>query len=203
MCRDARQTHFSLDTTVVIGPGLGTSDASIDAVKHALHSHNPLVIDADALNLIAQQPALRQLCQYRNQLSTLLTPHPLEAARLLECGVETIQADRINAARKLAQDYSAVVILKGSGSIIAHPNGDIVVNPTGNPALATAGTGDVLAGLCGSLLAQHKMIWQAALAATYLHGAAADSLVARGIGPVGLCAGELLVEIRGQINSAH
>jgi NAD(P)H-hydrate repair Nnr-like enzyme with NAD(P)H-hydrate dehydratase domain len=93
-----------------------------------------------------------------------------------------------------------VVILKGSGSIIAHPDGRIVINPTGNAGLATGGTGDVLAGACGALIAQHGDIWQAALAATYLHGAAADALVERGVGPVGLTAGEVLHAMRDELN---
>jgi hydroxyethylthiazole kinase-like uncharacterized protein yjeF len=201
MCRAAQQTQFGSDSVVVIGPGLGQSSGSADLVSSTLLNKSPLVIDADALNLLAKQPALRALCNSRDPLSTLLTPHPLEAARLLGCSVDLVQADRICAARRLAQQYSAVVILKGSGSIIAHPNGTIVINPTGNAGLATGGTGDVLAGVCGSLIAQHENIWEAALAATWLHGAAADALVAKGIGPVGLCAGELLAEVRKILNS--
>jgi len=141
------------------------------------------------------------LCNGRDQATTVLTPHPLEAARLLGCSVELVQADRIDAAKKLARRYSSVVILKGSGTIIAQPDGRIVINPTGNASLATGGTGDVLAGACGAFIAQHRDIWQAALAATYLHGAAADNLVQRGTGPVGLSAGELIVEIRHQLNA--
>ncbi|PRC91655.1 NAD(P)H-hydrate dehydratase [Solimicrobium silvestre] len=201
MCRPAQQVQFNPDTVVVIGPGLGNSIASFDLVSRALLSTSPLIIDADALNLMAQQPALHALCNGRDKLSTLLTPHPLEAARLLGCSVEIIQADRISAAKKLARQYSSVVILKGSGSIIAHPDGNMVINPTGNAGLASGGTGDVLGGVCGALMAQHKNMWQAALAATYLHGTAADSLVALGIGPIGLCASELLVEIRKQLNT--
>lgn len=129
-----------------------------------------------------------------------MTPHPLEAARLLACSAEIIQADRLQAAATLAKKLQAVVILKGSGSVIAHPDGALVINSTGNPALATAGSGDVLSGLCGALLAQHWPLWEAALAAPYLHGAAADELVAQGTGPTGLTAGELLPVIRAGLN---
>ena len=84
--------------------------------------------------------------------------------------------------------------------MIAHPDGRLVINSTGNPALATAGSGDVLAGLCGALLAQHWPLWEAALAAPFIHGAAADQLVNQGIGPIGLSAGELLAVIRSELN---
>lgn len=201
MCSLALQLNLKADQVVVIGPGLGNSIASFELVSRALLATNLLVVDADALNLMAQQPALIALCNGRDPATTLLTPHPLEAARLLACTVEQIQADRIGAAKKLARRFSSVVILKGSGSIIARPDGHIVINPTGNAALATGGTGDVLSGACGGLIAQHRDVWQAALAATYLHGASADALVARGIGPVGLSAGELIPEIRHQLNA--
>ena len=202
MCRQAHNVALTADTAVVIGPGLGNAIGSFDLLSQALPSNCPLVIDADALNLMAQQPALHALCSGRGDVPTLLTPHPLEAARLLACSVADIQADRIKAARKIALRYTAVVILKGSGSIIAHPDGRVVVNPTGNPGLASAGTGDVLAGVCGALLAQYRDPWLAALAAVYYHGAAADALVAQGTGPLGLCASELLPAIRSQLNDA-
>ena len=201
MCRAAQQLPSDPDAVLVVGPGLGNSVASFDLVSRALLGANLLVLDADALNLMAQQPALIALCNGRDKLSTLLTPHPLEAARLLGCSIEQVQADRVGTAKKLARRYSALVILKGSGSVIAHPEGSAVINPTGNPGLASGGTGDVLAGACGALIAQHRDLWQAALAATYLHGAAADALVAQGIGPVGLTAGELAVAMREQLNS--
>ncbi len=203
MCRSAQQLPVDPTAVLVVGPGLGNSVASFDLVSRTLLGTNLLVLDADALNLMAQQPALMSLCNGRDKLTTLLTPHPLEAARLLGCGVEQVQADRIGAAKKLARRYSCVVILKGSGSLIAHPDGQAVINTTGNPALANGGTGDVLAGTCGALIAQHRDIWQATLAAVYLHGAAADSLVQQGAGPVGLTASELILEIREQLNSAQ
>ena len=200
MCRPAIHLMKNPASIVVIGPGSGNSIASFDLLSHALLGTNWLVIDADALNLMSQQPALMALCNGRDKATTLLTPHPLEAARLLGCSVEAIQSDRISAAKKLARRYSSVAILKGSGTVIADPSGNVVINPTGNAGLASGGTGDVLAGICGALAAQHHSLWQAALAATYFHGAAADSLVRQGVGPVGLCASELLVEIRKFLN---
>jgi hydroxyethylthiazole kinase-like uncharacterized protein yjeF len=201
MCRKAEQVSIQDATVTVIGPGLGQSSASLEMLRHTLQNAQMLVIDADALNLMAQHPELFARCNSRPALSTLLTPHPLEAARLLGCSVEEVQKDRVAAAKKIAQEYSALVILKGSGSVLAHPIGQIVINTTGNAALATGGTGDVLAGVCGSLAAQHHNLWQAALAATWLHGAAVDNLVAQHVGPVGVCAGELLVEIRRGLNT--
>lgn len=201
MCRLAEQVSLQDATAVVIGPGLGQSTAGAKLVQCALQEAPALVLDADALNIMAAQPELIALCQRRQPQTTLLTPHPLEAARLLKCTVEEIQADRIASAKQLAKQYAAIIILKGSGSIMAHPDGDIVINTTGNPALATAGTGDVLAGVCGAFAAQHHDLWRTALAATWVHGVAADNLVTKRIGPVGLCAGELTVEIRNVVNA--
>lgn len=198
MCRSA--STLTLDSgAIVAGPGMGQSSGAQEALARALSSRLPLVLDADALNLLALEPSLQQRLRNR-RAATLLTPHPLEAARLLNVRATQIQADRLHTAHQLASQYQAVVILKGSGSVIAAPDGRLVINPTGNPALATAGTGDVLAGLCGALLAQQWPAWEAALAAVWLHGKAADHMVADGIGPLGLTAGELLPVIRKELN---
>ena len=198
MCRAA--DDFDLDTaTLVIGPGLGASSVAAALLARAIDSQSALLADADALNLIAATPALQAALAER-KLAAVLTPHPLEAARLLGRPVGEVQADRVRAARELAASLNAVVVLKGSGTVIAAPTGGVVVNTTGNPALATAGTGDVLAGLCGGLLAQGWPQWDAALAAVWLHGMAADVLVADGTGPIGLTAGELIPAIRMALN---
>ncbi|MEA5098257.1 MAG: NAD(P)H-hydrate dehydratase, partial [Burkholderiaceae bacterium] len=170
-----------------------------DLLAQVLNVGKPIVLDADALNLIAAEPGLQQKI-VRRKGATVLTPHPLEAARLLDQTTDEIQADRLSTARLLAKQFNATVILKGSGSVIAQPTGEAFVNPTGNPALATAGTGDVLAGICGALLAQGWPVRDAALGATWLHGAAADDLVAQGIGPIGIAACELLPAIRARLN---
>ena len=104
----------------------------------------------------------------------MLTPHPLEAARLLETEVKSVQHDRIAAAQRLAERFRAVVVLKGSGSVIAEPGRPPAINPTGNARLATAGTGDVLAGMVGARLAARQSAWEAACGAVYRHGQIAD-----------------------------
>ena len=198
MCRAASAMDFS-SGTIVAGPGMGMSRNAHDVLAKILHIQNPLVLDADALNLIASESDLQTMLAGRTA-PTIMTPHPLEAARLLNASTKEVQSDRIKAARELASRFRAVVVLKGSGSIIATPDGEAMINTTGNPALATAGTGDVLAGICGALLAQDFPAWNAALAATWLHGQAADVLVDEGTGPIGLTAGELIPVVRTLLN---
>lgn len=198
MFRCASEFDFS-SATLVAGPGLGTSRAAHDVLARALHAEVPLVLDADALNLVALEPGLQQKLARRGA-ATILTPHPLEAARLLATSGAGVQADRLAAARELAQRFGATVVLKGSGTVIARSNGHVAINTTGNPALATAGSGDVLAGICGALLAQGWPEWDAAAGAVWLHGHAADMLVEQGVGPVGLSAGELIPAVRSALN---
>lgn len=198
MCRDARA--IALDSgAAVAGPGLGKSREAVDLVARVLGCPLPLVLDADALNLLADEPGLQARLAGR-RAPALLTPHPLEAARLLGSDAAGVQADRLGAATAIAQRFGTAVILKGSGSVIASPDGRCVINTTGNPALATAGSGDVLSGLCGALLARGLPVREAALAAAWLHGAAADAMVGEGIGPVGVTAGELPAYIRRELN---
>jgi hydroxyethylthiazole kinase-like uncharacterized protein yjeF len=185
--------------TLVLGPGMGGSSVAMRVLGAALDGDSPLVIDADALNLIAASAGL-QARLMRHRPCAILTPHPLEAARLLGVTAALVQQDRLAAARELAERLQSVVVLKGSGTVTARPDGMVAINPTGNPGLATGGTGDVLAGLVGSLMAQGWPAWEAALGAVWLHGAAANRLVAAGIGPIGLTAGELPPAIRTVIN---
>jgi hydroxyethylthiazole kinase-like uncharacterized protein yjeF len=194
MCRHAADIDVAR-AAIVAGPGFGSDPAARQMLSRLIDASGPLVLDADALNLIAADPALQDQLAARTG-ATLMTPHPLEAARLLGTDSRTVQSDRLRTARSIARRFAAIVVLKGSGSVIAHPDGLAVINPTGNPALATGGTGDVLAGLCGSLLAQGWPAWEAALGAVWLHGAAADWLVLQGVGPVGMLAGELIPAIR-------
>ncbi|MDL2284323.1 NAD(P)H-hydrate dehydratase [Oxalobacter sp. OttesenSCG-928-P03] len=198
MFRAASGFDFS-STVSVVGPGLGTSALARDLLEDIMKLNQPLVLDADALNIISAEAELQQMLEERRG-PTLLTPHPLEAARLLETTTEAIQSNRMQAAGELAKRYNAVVTLKGSGTIIADRDGKIAVNPTGGPALATPGTGDILSGICGALLAQGWPAWETALAAVWLHGAAADELVKSGEGPVGLTANELIPEVRRRLN---
>lgn len=198
MFRDAA-TFNHPGSTIVAGPGMGDSATSMRLLAKLLDGTSPLVLDADALNLIAASPDMQARLSARTAPS-ILTPHPLEAARLLGVTAAVIQGDRLEAAREIAARFDAHVVLKGSGSVIAMPDGEAAINPTGNPGLASAGTGDVLAGLCGSLLAQGWPARDAALAAVWMHGEAADRLVADGVGPIGLTAGELPAAIRTVLN---
>jgi hydroxyethylthiazole kinase-like uncharacterized protein yjeF len=191
------------DAVLIVGPGLGNSREAHDLLSQALASKAPLVLDADALNLLASESGLQHKLSSRlasHRAATLLTPHPLEAARLLGVSSAQVQADRLHSATAIAKRFNAVVILKGSGTVIADPDGKLVVNTTGNPGLATAGSGDVLAGLCGALLAQHWPLWQAAIGAVWLHGQAADDMVADGSGPIGIAASELIPYLRRRLN---
>jgi hydroxyethylthiazole kinase-like uncharacterized protein yjeF len=171
----------------VLGCGLGTDARAQAALTEVLaRAAAAWVLDADALNLLARVPGLQDALR-AGRGPRVLTPHPLEAARLLESAADAVQADRITATRRLAQRFDAMVVLKGAGSVIALPDGRYWINPTGGPALATAGTGDVLAGMLGALLAQRYDPLQAVLAAVWLHGAAADRYGA----DVGLTASEV------------
>ncbi|MBI5923716.1 MAG: NAD(P)H-hydrate dehydratase [Betaproteobacteria bacterium] len=190
---------IDLATALVIGPGLGKSRAALKLIHDAIRSPLPLLLDADALNLIAQHPVLARNLSRRSHPS-LLTPHPAEAARLLGADIASVQADRIGSAQKLAERYRAATLLKGCGSVIALPDGRWFINSTGNPGLASAGTGDVLSGMIVALLAQSWPSERALLAATHLHGAAADACVATGAGPIGLTAGELILAARKLLN---
>jgi len=182
------------------GPGLGSTPLAHELLARALLGKIPCVLDADGLNLLAAHDALRQSWIGRDSLK-VITPHPLEAARLLNESAQAVQGNRVGAAQTLAASLGCVVILKGSGTIIARPDGQFAINPNGNPGLASGGTGDVLTGLIGALLAQGHDAWRAALAATWLHGDAADRLVASGVGPIGLTASELLPAIRAGLNA--
>lgn len=179
----------------VIGCGLGTNTSAKQLlIQCLLKKHIPLLLDADALNILAQQPAL--LADHPHPNNLILTPHPGEAARLLDCKTSDIQNNRHQAVSRLAAQFGAWVVLKGHHSLIASPNEHIQENHSGNPGLATAGSGDVLAGIIGSLLAQHIPPEQAVNGGVWLHGIAADILIQNGVGPIGLCAGEIADAIR-------
>lgn len=160
---------------VVAGCGAGTSImAWLDRV---LSLSRQLVLDADAMNAIAKDPSLRALLRQRaaRGLSSVITPHPLEAARLLGCSTPELQSDRLGSVQRLAEDLRCVVVLKGSGTVIGAPDQPLHINPTGNGLLSTAGTGDVLAGWIGAWMAQGLSAWDAALGACWRHGQLADA----------------------------
>ncbi len=187
---------------LAIGCGMGERERATQVLHDVLQLDMPKLFDADALNLIAKDPSLAAELTARGVQGDpcLLTPHPLEAARLLGTDAPGVQRDRLGAARALAARFASVVVLKGTGTIIAAPDGRLAINPTGNAALATGGTGDVLGGIIGALLAQHLPRYEAALAGVYLHGLAADTLTAQGHGPAGLTAGELAPMVRSLLN---
>ncbi|OGB66212.1 MAG: NAD(P)H-hydrate dehydratase [Burkholderiales bacterium RIFOXYC12_FULL_60_6] len=159
---------------VVCGCGGGTDIA--DHLPQLLKSAAQLVLDADALNAIAQSTQLQALLCARSQQqhTTVLTPHPLEAAKLLACSTSEVQANRLECARQLAQRFACTVVLKGSGTLITQAHRTPVISPTGNAKLATGGTGDVLAGLIGARLAGGLNDFDAACQAVYQHGLVAD-----------------------------
>lgn len=202
MCRSIKTlSSISLDT-LVIGPGLGNSNSALQLLSQWLQNKLPLFLDADALNLIAQHQALQQDVKSRNAI-TVMTPHPAEAARLLGSSTEAVQAGREQAALNIAKQFNCIAVLKGNNTLCASYNGHIAINHTGNVGLASGGTGDVLSGVIGALLAQGVSPYDAAQLGVYLHGLAADTLVARGIGPAGLTASELIPEIRYQFNQLY
>lgn len=187
---------------VVIGTGLGQSDAALALLKYYLAQNIPLLLDADALNLIAHHAHLAALVSGRNA-ATVITPHAGEAARLLSVSAEQIQQNRTECALKLAHLLHASCVLKGADTVCAHHDGSWFVNTTGNVGLASGGTGDVLSGIIGSLLAQGLAGIEAAKLGVYVHGAAADALVQAGKGPAGLTASEVALEARNIINKLY
>lgn len=176
-------------TALVIGPGLGQSRWSVDLLNAALGRNLPTVIDADGLNLLAQQP--------QHKARWILTPHPGEAARLLQRTVAEVQADRFTSARDMVARFGGVCVLKGAGTLVAHHD-QCTVNTTGNPGMASGGMGDILSGIIGGLLAQGLDLMQAAQVGVCLHGAAAD--LAAKSGQRGLLATDLLPHLRQLVN---
>jgi len=177
---------------LAIGPGLGTSvDTRACALDILAHGQRPTVVDADALNAVAAsgKRGLERLGRAGSRL--VLTPHPGEAGRLLGGSTDAVQRDRLGAARELARRSGATVALKGHRTIVASPDGRASINASGNPGLATAGTGDVLTGVVGALLARGLEPRDAARAAVFLHGAAGDRAAAE-IGPDGMIASDVV-----------
>ena len=152
---------------IALGPGLGRSDWSLEVWRRLLNRDLPVVLDADGLNLLAEHGFERE--------NWILTPHPGEAARLLDVAIAEIQHDRFAAVRELAARFNAVAVLKGAGSLIADPTGRVALCPFGNPAMATAGMGDALTGIVASLLGQGLSLFDAACAGVVLHARAGDA----------------------------
>ncbi|MDR1349835.1 MAG: NAD(P)H-hydrate dehydratase [Zoogloeaceae bacterium] len=199
MIRKPESVFDVILSALACGPGMGRSDHAAELLELAVGYPAPLVLDADALNLLAFDDNLQNALLGR-KAATLLTPHPAEAARLLDLQTVDIQQNRIRMAQELAHRYRAWVVLKGSGSVISAPDGEWWMNTTGNPGLSGPGFGDVLSGMLLALLGQGWPSGAALQAAVHLHGQAADDLVSAGTGPVGLCAGELIDAARARFN---
>jgi len=181
---------LAVSDAVVLGPGLGQSSWARSLWERVLASELPVILDADGLNLLARAP------QGRGQW--LLTPHPGEAARLLETDTASIQADRLAAVENLVKTYQGVAVLKGAGSLVAAGGERIGLCDRGNPGMATAGMGDVLAGLLGGLAVQIGDLEQTARAGVLIHAACGDAAAASG--ERGLVAGDLMESIRSWVN---
>jgi NAD(P)H-hydrate epimerase len=183
---------------LVAGTGMGQSRWSRALFQACMRSPVPVVLDADGLNLLARQPDSPETPRGR----WLLTPHPAEAGRLLGCSPAEVQQDRVTAAQRLAEEYEAVAVLKGCGTVVAASDGRYAICPLGNPGMATAGTGDVLAGVIGALLALGLDCWAAAVTGVVAHAAAGD-LAAAEIGVRGMLAGDITRRLPAVMNPAQ
>lgn len=179
-------------TSVAIGPGISTQPETVELVHRLLAQiERPCVLDADALNAVADRPESLARCR----ASLILTPHPGEMARLVKADSgQAVNRDRLAVASSFVAMHRTIVVLKGARTLLAHPDGRLAICPTGNPGLATGGTGDVLTGMIASLLAQGLPPWDAACSATYLHGLAGD-LAAQAHGQAGMIAGDVIDQI--------
>lgn len=185
---------LSRATSLVFGPGLGLSAGTIQLTQNLLHALPDLklrgaVIDADGLNALSRLPDW-----WNVEAELVLTPHPGEMSRLTGESIKQIQSNRVDSARRYAERWQKVVVLKGARTIVASPDGQTTINPTGGPNLATGGTGDVLSGIIGGLIAQGCPPADAAVAGVYLHGYAGDRL-RESHGEAGTVASDLLTEI--------
>jgi ADP-dependent NAD(P)H-hydrate dehydratase / NAD(P)H-hydrate epimerase len=189
---DALEPLLYAADVVAVGPGLGRGTWGVSLFDACIQSGKPMVVDADALNILAKNPqALPQ---------AVLTPHPGEAARLLDCKINDIQNDRFAAARKLAEKFDAVVVLKGAGSLVAAPDQTTVVIGAGNPGMAAGGMGDILTGVIAALIAQGRDVFEAATIGTLLHACAGDA-AAKVDGERGMLPSDLFAHIRRLTNS--
>jgi hydroxyethylthiazole kinase-like uncharacterized protein yjeF len=183
---------------LAVGPGLGQQVWGKALLDDCLQAQAPLLLDADALNILAANSAsFDEQCAQQPDRIRVMTPHPGEAARLLKCSVAEVQADRFGSCKALAQRYRAVVLLKGAGTVISD-GATCWVNEGGNPGMASGGMGDVLSGMIAALLAQHLDAVTACRLAAALHCRAADRAAQHG--ERGLLAMDLVAQLRGVMN---
>jgi hydroxyethylthiazole kinase-like uncharacterized protein yjeF len=183
---------------LLIGCGLGQSLAAHKLLHDALRLDTPIILDADALNMLAKRPDLRSML-YTRKVPAVFTPHPGEAARLLACKVEEVQVDRVGAVLELNRILQGSVVLKGAGSLCVTSDSKLHINQTGNPGMSSAGMGDVLAGMIAAFIAQGLSADQALLLGVHVHGAAADEL-AKQNAALGMSATEVTEWARWLIN---
>jgi NAD(P)H-hydrate epimerase len=177
-------------TVIIVGPGLGQGRWSKSLVTAVFKSKKPLIVDADALNLLS--------AHHEKHLNWILTPHPGEAARLLDITTDEVQRNRLSAVKMLQKTYGGVAVLKGAGTLIAAPNAIPAICTKGNPGMATAGMGDVLSGVLGGLVAQHISLAKAAKLGVLLHALAGDRAAEEG--ERGMIATDLLPYLRYMVN---
>ena len=179
VCADAIPTltdALAAADAVVVGCGIGRGEGQTAVVRHLLsHSTAPIILDADGINAVT--PHI--LTEETRSAPLILTPHPGEMARLMDISIAAVQADRQAIACRLANEANAVVVLKGHHTLVASPDGAVTENHTGNAGMATGGSGDVLAGIIGALVAQGVPPYEAAVCGVYLHGAAGDAAAAK------------------------
>lgn len=185
-------TYLEGKAAVAIGPGLGNNQDTIAFFKEVLpRIQVPVVLDADALNIIAENPDMWKHLPTDSRSNVIITPHPGEMARLMGTTIDVIQERRFESAIKLAMDRNVLVVLKGAGTIVAAPNGAVFLSPIGNPGMASAGTGDVLTGIITGLIAQGYNALKAAAMGVYIHARSAD-LVMRTFGHEGVTASKII-----------
>jgi len=186
LSRETLDAGLEWAEVIVIGPGMGQGEWGRNALKKVENSHKPMLWDADALNLLAISPDKRQ--------NRIITPHPGEAARLLNVKVSEIERDRPLAIRRLVKRYGGTVVLKGAGTLVADEDGRLAIADVGNAGMASGGMGDVLSGIIGSLMGQKLSLYDAACAGCVAHGAAAEAVTSR-YGTRGMLATDLFSEL--------
>ena len=182
---------FEYVSVIAIGPGLGYHDLAMKLLEMALETDKPLVLDADAITLLARNSSLKLKLKKRTAPS-ILTPHPAEAARILDVSTHSVQSDRLEFLFNLIYQTDSVVILKGAGTLIGSPCGRWVINAIANSTLATAGSGDVLTGLVASFISQNVPIFESACMATHLHSVSVEKNFYHKNHLVGLTASEMI-----------
>ena len=192
------EAHLERCSALVLGPGISSNVETIEFVQKLVQKvKKPCVVDADGLNAVAHNVA----CWPKPAENFVLTPHPKELSRLIGSSAADIQSDRISAAQKAATKFGCTVVLKGAHTVVAGPGQDVqrvYINPTGNSGMATAGSGDVLSGIIGGLLAQGVAPFEAAVAGVYIHGAAGD-MAAQELGAASTVAGDIMTFVPAMI----